>query len=813
MLQRSLHTVKPLAQAIHLTVFGLILTPLSLVAITPNQAVAQNQTHRYQITAGSLGAALSQFATAAGITLSFAAEQTDGLTSPGLQGHYGIDEGLTQLLSGSGLQAQRQANGGYILVAVVSLDMSDSINLDAMRVEDNSLGTITEHTKSYTPGTIASATRLVLTPRETPQTVTVVTRQHMDDFNLTSIDKVMDHTPGVTRTTTDSYRSQYYARGFQITNFQYDGIPILADSINYAVGQTSSDMIQYDRVEVIKGASGLTTGAGAPGATINLVRKKPTSEFFGHATAEYGRWDNYRSELDISSPLNDSGSIRGRIASSFQDKQSYLDRFKVQTRAYYGILEIDLSPQTMLTIGGNYDKRTPDGDSWGGIPMFDSNNNEVHVSRSYNVAASWSRAEQFSHAFFTQLDHQFDNGWSGRAYYTFQRNAYDIKMGAVRGSPDVSNGNSSIVNMGYNRYRARTQALEAYARGPFELFGRTHELAVGASAYQNDTSGKGSGGVVRVAIDDFYQWNGDIQQPENFTAKSAWEDDRINQRAIYASGRFSLTDDFALILGSRVTNYRRGGYSNMRESGEVIPFAGITYDLNDNFSVYASYTKIFKPQSAKDKNNSVLDPDEGDSYEGGFKGEWFNGRLNASLAYFEIRQDNRAESVGWDDIRSQSIYEGKKAKTKGVELEITGELAPSWNIQAGLTHQVVREDENNEKLTTQAPENQFKLYTTYRFPGTWNNLTIGGGASYQGTTWQEALDYYGNDIQLRQEAFWLVNLMGKYQFNDKVSATLNISNLFDKHYYTGYGNTFYPSTSVKTYGEPRNMMLTTRWDF
>ncbi|WP_373860946.1 TonB-dependent siderophore receptor [Azotobacter vinelandii] len=673
-----------------------------------------------------------------------------------------------------------------------------------MRVEDNALGTITEQTKSYTPGTIASATRLVLTPRETPQTVTVITRQHMDDFNLTNINKVIEHTPGLTLSSSD-HRYSYYARGYEIRNFQYDGIPTLAYSSTNNIGETSSDMIQYDRVEVIKGASGLTTGAGAPGATLNFVRKKPTHDFSGHATIEAGRWDNYRTEWDVSGPLNESASVRGRVAAAFQDKQSFLDHAKEQTRAFYGVLEVDLSPQTLLTVGGNYDKRIPNGDMWGGIPMQDSQNNEINMSRSFNPAASWSYNEQFSHAFFAQMDHAFDNGWDGRLYYTFQRNAYNSKLGSINSTPDADTGNAYL-GSGEYRYKLRTQALEGYLRGPFELFGRTHELAIGVSGYHNHLKGSGTNYYTPL-VDNFWNWDGDIERP-NFSGNYLTED-RINQRAYYASARFSLTDDLAVILGGRVTNYIRGGDSNMRETGEVVPFAGITYDLNDNFSLYASYTKIFQPQNVRDENNSVLDPDEGDSYEGGVKGEWFNGRLNASLAYFEIRQDNRAESTGVRNVeQNYIIYRGVKAKSKGVELEVTGELAPGWNIQAGFTHQVIREDRTNEKLTTQQPENQFKVYTTYRLPGMLDKLTVGGGANYQGTTWNDGADALGNARQYRQEAFWLLNFMSKYQITDDFSVTLNVSNLLDKYYYTAYGY-----GSSHKYGEPRNMILTTRWDF
>ena len=140
----------------------------------------------------------------------------------------------------------------------------------------NQLGTVTEGTGSYTPGTIATATRLVLTPRETPQSISVVTRQAMDDFNMKSIDDVMRYTPGITVATYDSERTAYYSRGFAIQNFQYDGIPILQDA-QYSSGHTLTDTVMYDRVEILKGATGLLTGAGGPGGTINMVRKKPTA--------------------------------------------------------------------------------------------------------------------------------------------------------------------------------------------------------------------------------------------------------------------------------------------------------------------------------------------------------------------------------------------------------------------------------------------------------------------------------------------------------------------------------------------------------
>ncbi len=164
--------------------------------------------------------------------------------------------------------------GNAITISVAEA-ADGGVDLGATMITSNQLGTITEDSGSYTPGTIATATRLVLTPRETP----VDHRGHpqnMDDFGLDDIDDVMRHTPGITVSAYDTDRNNYYARGFSINNFQYDGIPSTARNVGYSAGNTLSDMAIYDRVEVLKGATGLLTGAGSLGATINLIRKKPT---------------------------------------------------------------------------------------------------------------------------------------------------------------------------------------------------------------------------------------------------------------------------------------------------------------------------------------------------------------------------------------------------------------------------------------------------------------------------------------------------------------------------------------------------------
>lgn len=155
-------------------------------------------------------------------------------------------------------------------------------------------------------------------------------------------------------------------------------------------------------------------------------------------------------------------------------------------------------------------------------------------------------------------------------------------------------------------------------------------------------------------------------------------------------------DDLTLMLGTRVNNYEVSGTSQVKDTGKVVPYVGAVYDLNDYLSAYASYTEIYLPQDDyRDRTNKPIEPDEGKNYEVGLKGEFFNGRLNASLAYFQVHEENRAvdddDYIGGSYPGLDYASKGIKAKTKGWEAEVSGELSPGWQLQAGYTHKIMRD--------------------------------------------------------------------------------------------------------------------------
>lgn len=797
----------PLAGALRTFVFG-----LSIATASQGAFAASGSEHAYSIAPGSLDAVLGSFGQQSGVMIAVDSSLTTGMRSSGLSGNFAVDEGLQRLLAPLGLQAVTDGDG-YRVVARPAQGNGE-LQLQATQVTSNQLGTITEGSGSYTPGTIATATRMVLTPRQTPQLITVITRQHMDDFGLNSIDEVMRHTPGITVSTFDSERTNYYARGFSVENFQYDGIPTLRNSA-YSSGQTLSDMAIYDRVEILKGATGLLTGAGAPGATINLIRKKPTREFKASIDVGAGSWDNYRTQVDVSGPLTDSGNIRGRAVAAYQDKHSFMDRYERKTGVYFGTLEADLSDDTLLTLGFDYQNNDPHASGWSGSrPLFDRNGERIDVKRSYNNGANWSRWEQTTQSVFATLEHSFANGWVGKGQLTHQVNSYDAPLGSVMSGPFPATGLSSIYANKFTG-NTRTDAADAYFSGPFSLAGREHELVIGASASSAHWQGKDYGNPTFLSANviDFWNFDGKTTEPD-WGAPTQYNDTTTRQTAGYISARFNLTDDLNLLLGTRLANYWLTGDYHTTETGRLVPYVGVTYDLNDNFTAYASYTDIFMPQTYnRDRNNKVLEPDEGKNYEVGIKGEFYGGRLNTSLAYFEVHESNRAEpdaEYNADPTNPSILYAsvGTKAKAKGFEAEMSGELAPGWQAQAGFTHKVIR-GSDDEKISTWEPEDQLSLYTTYKFKGPLDRLTIGGGARWQNRSWQNIYNRAKDQYQdFSQDAYWLVDAMAKYQVSEHLSTTLNVNNLFDKQYYTniGFYNTAY-------YGDPRNVMVNTRWDF
>ncbi len=689
--------------------------------------------------------------------------------------------------------------------------ISPAISITADRVD----AATTEGTGSYTTGETAAATGLPLSLRETPQSVTVVTRQRMDDQKLNSVQDVLDNTAGITSYRSDSERTSFYSRGFLINNIQYDGIPAAVGDIVNGSGISSLDTAFYDRVEVVRGASGLLTGTGNPSAAINLVRKRPTRDFSASASLGAGSWHTYRGMADISTPLTGNGSIRARMVGTNRDGHSYIDRYKPERKGFYGIVEADLTEDTTVSLGYDYQDITPKGATWGGLPLWFSDGTQAEYSRSESYAQDWSRWNNTLKTAFAEIEHRFANGWNVRAVARQYRTKYDAELLGLVGTPDRSTGLGTFPNGAYpvalaSRGNSRQNTFDVMASGPFELLGRQHDLVVGATSSRRTASKEAISpfyaGIMPVNV---YDLSTPYPRPDFNAMASVPTHTKVKQNGVYSAARFSLADPLTLIVGGRLSNYEidetvSGTHFHYKKKSEFTPYAGLIYDIDETYSAYVSYTGIFNPQTAyRDSNGNVLTPSKGKTREIGLKGEYLDGRLNASVALFETDLDNAAQIVAgsYTPGGAQAYKAVDGTKSRGVELDLQGELARGWNVYAGVSH-FTAEDGDDVRLNSQIPRTTAQLFTTYRLPGEWRKLTLGGGVKWQSRFYQSANT--GTSTRGGQQSpYGLVSLMGRYAITETTDVTVNVDNLFDKKYALQKGD-----FDTVSYGAPRNVMVT-----
>lgn len=710
--------------------------------------------------------------------------------------------------------------------------LAPTLELAATSVTAQGLGSTTENTESYTTGAMSTATRLNLSIKQTPQSVSVVTRQQMDDFKLGTLSEAMSQTTGVVVQHNDSDRVSYSSRGYTISNFQVDG---MLNTFSYM--KSDSDTIIYDRIEVVRGATGLTTGAGDPSATINMVRKRPTTQWQAQTGVSGGSYDDYYSYLDVGGPLAFDGRLRGRGVLAYRDAHSIRDKYQQQREVGYGILEADLTDDTVLAVGYDYQNKHVQGSSYGTTPYWNSSGGKAGLGRSTNMATPWSSWPLQDKTAFATLDQQLGAGWHFKAAYTHRESDTDGKLyygGSGFPNEDRSGMSAFIGHMN------GTQKMKAYdfnVAGPYSLFGREHELMVGyGEAERSEDSPymvEGARAADYLNIPD-WKYMGDIGKFPDSDSGLPGEQNSTRQQAGYLATRLSLTDDLHAVLGTRYGSWKASSKtyaydtnlqltnidaSSQQHNDMWTPYAGLLYDLTPEYTVYVSYTDIFKPQSNRDANRKYLEPVVGSNYELGLKGSLLAARLNLATALFWSKQDNVAElndSVPPDPVTGEEFFKsgGKGSKVQGFEAELSGELMAGWNMTAGYTYTHSANGEKQRSNTNQ-PLNMLRVSTAYRLPGDWQALTVGGAVNWQSDVFGNSRRPVGRDAggeiitesaKIRQEAYTVVKLMSRYEFDERLSASLNVDNLFDKKYYDNVG--FYNGVF---WGEPRTVTLSLDW--
>lgn len=658
----------------------------------------------------------------------------------------------------------------------------------------------TEGIGKYGARSATTATKLELSLRETPQSVSVVPRSLIDDFVLNDVNDLLGGVTGVNVERVEPDRTYFSVRGFEVSNFQIDGM-----GLPFATGDQigNLDTALYDRVEVLRGANGLMSSTGNPSATVNFVRKRPTPEFRAGAALMFGSWNRKRLDVDVSGALNAAGTVRGRFTVASQDGDSYLDRYSLSKNLFGGIVEIDLAPSTTLALGHSEQHNRPQGVMWGALPLFYTDGTPTNYATSASSAPRWTSWNSDDTQTFAELTHRLAGGWRAKAVLTHREIASDAELFFVTGTPVRSDGSGLLSWPSKYGHKEKQWVVDAYATGPFTLGGRRHDLVLGANFGQSDNQLHSSDDDTMLSLTESEMLSGTFPRPAFDQGITGFADFRNRRATLYAAARLSVTDTLNVVTGANATRASSSGIQygtvhGYRET-QVTPFIGATWAFDPRHALYASYGGIYNPQFQTDAAGNVLAPIEGRNAELGVKGEWMDGQLNGSLAVFRVRQDNTAEAAGFANGRTN--YIGIDAISTGYELDIAGTLAKGWEASGGYT-QLRIEDPAGEAVRRYVPRRTLRLTTSYRMP-VLPALKLGASVK-----WQSEYERTDSGVVTRQPAYALLDLAATYDLTRQLSVTAKVENATDKKH---LNSLMWPNQTF--YGAPRNGSVTLRWTY
>lgn len=667
--------------------------------------------------------------------------------------------------------------------------------------------------EGYSADDVNGASRLDLKMVEIPQSVSVISSAQLADFKLNDINAALDSATGVQVERIETDRTYYTARGFDITNFQIDGIGLpLISGNNHA----DEDTAIFQRIEVIRGANGLMTGVGNPSATVNFIRKRPTAQQDITLNFTAGSWNSSRVEADFSTPI--SKDVAFRVVAVKQQNDSYLDRYSQDKTVAYGFIEFNLSKDTQLSLSHAINDNDSTGNNWGANPLFYTDGTPTDYDVGTNTSADWSYWDVQRNNTVVELTHFINQNWDIRATYSRKETDEDSHLFYVYGTPDKT---TELGLLGYaSEYDHDNEhnLFDVYTKGLFEAFGREHQVVFGLShadmEYNDVSLYDYSTPYGFPAMPALPSWDGNTPKP-TFLDGLTGAEIKTTQKAAYFTARLNLAEGLHTIVGGRFNDWEVRGqsYGQDQNRGDTvfIPYLGAVYQVTPVVSAYASYTETFLSQTEQDINNNMLDPITGASREVGAKAELFDGRLVASVAYFDIEQTNVAKldpqtaALGPDE---QRFIGTDGIKSTGYEIELAGQIGDNTQVSFGVTDFDIRSDDPADKVVADyTPEQLIKLALTHNLASI-PKLTIGASANYQSDIRREqGVLPSGEMIVTEQPAYTLINLMARYEINENVSISLNANNVTDEKYL----NSLYWAQGY--YGAPANYSANVRLKF
>ena len=783
--------------------FGLPLRSSS----APTQLAQGTAARHFEIPSGDLQAALLAFSQQAGLQLLYPAGLTAGHRTQGVQGDYTPAQALDLLLAGTGISHRFTEANSVTLERAAAQEEGGPQKLGTITVESAPpYAGQYEVDEGFKAEFQSSATKTPLPIRQTPQSVSVVTQDSLEERQAQDLGQALETVAGVNQYSgTGPYagKSPFGFDEVQIRGVTLDGaLDIREDGFVSPTFFSQPDLAIYERVEAVKGPSSVLYGRGSAGGFINRVRKKPLPEVQVETTAEAGSFDHYRGEADVTGPMFESERLRGRLVAVYEDAGSFVDDVESERAVVAPSLEVDVTESTRLLLQGLYqkDRFIPNP----GFPLQSDGNKfrAPNISRSLFVGvANEDKNEWEVFSGSAQVEQQLGENWLATVRLNKSAQNSPIDMDSYAYGINA-NGDVNLYSAAFD-FDTDTWSGEFKLDGKLEVFDRPTNVTFGLDHLDNERARTDAYAFLGTA--NIYDENFDFPAQPMTVSRDAVT--HVKSTGVYGQVMFEPIDRLHILVGGRHdwadSSYIDNLADTEREKKDraFTGRVGVTYDVLDNVSVYGLYAQSFSPVTAIGSGGEILDPEEGEIWEAGVKTEWLDGKLGANLAVFRIERTNvpiPEPGPGGDNVS------GGLQRSHGVELELNGEPLPGWNVSSGgilLDSEFVEEDDPfHGSKPAGAADWQVGLFTSYELQdGPLKGLGLGGGLFAIG---DRGVSPFQPGIEL--DGYERVDLKAFYNGIEPFKIALQVRNLFDEKYVEGADR----SGAYAQFGSPRAVLLT-----
>ncbi|KWV68803.1 TonB-dependent siderophore receptor [Pseudomonas paracarnis] len=645
----------------------------------------------------------------------------------------------------------------------------------------------------------ASATRTDTAIHETPQSISVVSKDVVEDLGATRLQDALDYAGGVGRA--NNFGGQglttFTVRGFTTGEFYRNGFPINRGYPNMPDANT------IERLEVLRGPATMLYGRGDPGGTFNVVSKQPLAERTVTLGSQLNDQGMKRGTLDASGPLDEEGRLAYRLNVVGEGGDTFRDHVETERYGVTPVITWQATDDTKVTFEGDFMRNNHPLDR--GLTRF-PNQRGTPSRDTFWGDKDAGKLHNDNNMAQLRFEHVLNDNWT-------LGGGFQWLDGSLKGNAIEANGPGSLGadgqtlqrNFNYRKLEWTDKDYQLNLTGHFSTGGFDHTLLTGIEYEDYDYKS-----IIQRSSDEVGTYPVDIFNPvygqtrPALTRTPTHDKENLKTYAAFVQDQVALTERLKVLAGARFERFEHDyqnyvGKSWQAADNAVTPRVGVIYDLTDTVAVYADAARSFKPNTGASREGGGFAPEKGKSYEMGIKWEALDRQLSVDAAIYQIEKKNVLTT---DPVDNTFSVAAGQVRSRGFDLNVAGNLTPEWRVIGGYAYvdaEVTRDNtlRSGTRLMN-IPRNSFSLLNVYEFQdGALKGLGLGAGGKYvdqrAGQTANTAFS---------MDAYTVVDLLGYYKVNERVRLNLDVKNLFNREYEEGaFGNIYaYP-------GAPRTVQV------